>query len=49
MVPVTRGQAARDQLTAMGYAVQWHEYPMQHEVCPDELALIGAWLQELLG
>ena len=49
MVPVTRGQAARDQLTAMGYAVQWHEYPMQHEVCPDELVLIGAWLQELLG
>ena len=49
MVPVTRGQAARDQLTAMGYAVQWHEYPMQHEVCPDELVLIGVWLQELLG
>jgi phospholipase/carboxylesterase len=49
MVPVTRGQAARDQLTSMGYAVHWQEYPMQHEVCPDELVLIGEWLQKVLG
>jgi phospholipase/carboxylesterase len=49
MVPVTRGQAARDQLTSMGYAVQWYEYPMQHEVSPDELVLIGEWLQKVLG
>ena len=49
MVPVTRGQAARDQLVGMGYDVQWQEYPMQHEVCPDELVLIGQWLQKVLG
>lgn len=48
MVPVTRGQAARDQLTSLGYDVQWQEYPMQHEVCPDELVLIGQWLQKVL-
>ena len=49
MVPVTRGAAARDRLTAMGYDVQWQEYPMQHEVCPEELTLIGQWLQRVLG
>lgn len=49
MVPVTRGQAARDQLSTLGYDVQWQEYPMQHEVCPDELVLIGKWLQKVLG
>jgi phospholipase/carboxylesterase len=49
MVPVTRGAAARDQLVSMGYDVQWQEYPMQHEVCPDELVLIGQWLQRVLG
>jgi phospholipase/carboxylesterase len=49
MVPVIRGEAARDQLTGMGYDVQWQEYPMQHEVCPDELVLIGQWLQKVLG
>jgi hypothetical protein len=21
---------------ASGYAVEWHEYPMQHEMCGDE-------------
>ena len=49
MVPVTRGQAARDQLIGSGYEVQWQEYPMQHEVCPDELVLIGQWLQKVLA
>jgi phospholipase/carboxylesterase len=49
MVPVDRGMAARDQLIGMGYDVQWQEYPMQHEVCPDELVLIGQWLQKVLG
>ena len=32
----------------LGYAVQWQEYPMQHEVCPEELTLIGKWLGEIL-
>lgn len=49
MVPVTRGQAARDKLTSLGYEVQWQEYPMQHEVCPEELVLIGKWLAKVLG
>jgi phospholipase/carboxylesterase len=49
MVPVERGQSARDQLRGLGYAVQWQEYPMQHEVCPEELGLIGKWLGEVLA
>ncbi len=49
MVPVERGQGARDQLRELGYAVRWQEYPMQHEVCPEELGLIGEWLGEILA
>ena len=49
MVPVTRGAAARDRLVSLGYDVHWQEYPMQHEVCPDELVLIGQWLQKVFG
>jgi len=48
MVPVERGQGARDQLRELGYPVRWQEYPMQHEVCPEELRLIGEWLGEVL-
>lgn len=42
------GLAARDALIAKGYAVQWHEYPMQHQVCAEEIADIGAFLRGVL-
>jgi phospholipase/carboxylesterase len=28
----------------LGYAVEWHEYGMQHSVCEEELRDIEAWL-----
>jgi len=49
MVPIARGRAACEQLKGLGYSVQWQEYPMQHEVCPEELGLIGQWLGGVLG
>jgi phospholipase/carboxylesterase len=45
IVPISMGHEARDALAAQGYAVEWHEYPMQHEVCAAELVTIGRWLQ----
>jgi phospholipase/carboxylesterase len=44
-----RGLAARDQLQALGYTVQWHDYPMPHSVCPQEIADINAWLLQVLA
>jgi phospholipase/carboxylesterase len=49
VVPFARGEASRDTLQAMGYAVQWHSYPMQHSVHPREIQDIGAFLQSVLG
>jgi phospholipase/carboxylesterase len=49
VVPVSMGLEARDVLKAQGYAVEWHEYPMQHEVCAEELAVIGRWLRARLS
>ncbi len=49
VVPVARGEASRDTLQAMGYAVQWHSYPMQHSVHPREIQDIGSFLQSVLG
>jgi len=46
VVHVTLGQEARDMLTPLGYPVEWHEYPMQHEVCAAEIAEVGRWLGE---
>lgn len=42
------GLAARDFLTKMGYQTEWHEYPMPHSVCMEEIEDIGAWLRPRL-
>jgi phospholipase/carboxylesterase len=44
VVPLSMGFEARDVLVANGYDVEWHDYPMQHEVCAAELAHVAAWL-----
>ena len=49
VIPIGNGSAAHRTLTELGYAVEWHEYPMQHEVCFDEIAAIRAWLLKVLG
>jgi len=49
VVAFDRGAASRDALAALGYAVQWHEYPMEHAVCPEEIADLNRWLLEVLG
>ncbi|GIL07341.1 MAG: carboxylesterase [Betaproteobacteria bacterium] len=48
IVPVARGAASRDRLTALGHPVQWHEYPMPHSVCAEEIRDIAAFLQTVL-
>ncbi len=43
------GARSRDALIALGVTVDWHVYPMQHAVCPDELRDIGQWLDQRFG
>ena len=44
MVPLTRGAATRDQLLALGQPVEWHDYPMEHSVCGEEVQHLQRWL-----
>ena len=39
------GIRARDFLVRNGYSVTWHEYPMPHSVCLEEVQEIGSWLR----
>jgi phospholipase/carboxylesterase len=48
MVAVQRGETAREFLTSLGYGVEFHRYPMQHEVCMEEIADVGRWLRARL-
>ena len=38
VVPQYLGERSRDQLREWGYRVDWHSYPMAHQVCPQEIA-----------
>lgn len=49
MVPIDRGEAARRRLGELGHDVDWHTYPMGHQVHPDEIVHIGAWLSGRLA
>lgn len=49
VVALPRAEATRDALTAMGYPVQWHAYPMEHSVCPQEIVDLGQWLRRVLA
>jgi phospholipase/carboxylesterase len=49
LIPLARARASRDALQALGYQVEWHEYPMPHSVCAEEIAHIGAWLRRVLS
>ncbi len=49
IVAFERGTDSRDALAALGYAVEWHDYPMQHSVCPQEIADLNGWLLRVLG
>jgi phospholipase/carboxylesterase len=49
VVDITRGKASRDALRALGYEVEWHEYPMAHSVCMEEIQDLGRWLVKVLA
>jgi len=48
MIPMARAARAREILTGLGYRLEWHEYPMPHSVCLEEIRDISAWLTTVL-
>ena len=49
IVPLARGAAGRDHLQALGQPVEWHDYPMEHSVCMEEVQALNQWLLKVLG
>jgi phospholipase/carboxylesterase len=48
MIPMARAMRAREILSGLGYRLEWHEYPMPHSVCLEEVRDISAWLGAVL-
>ena len=49
VVSYARGIESADELKKRGYQVEWHEYRMQHSVCPEEVRDIETWLTHKLN
>jgi phospholipase/carboxylesterase len=47
VVPIARGRAA--YRTHAGPGRSWHEFPMQHEICAEEMDLLRGWLEARFG
>src|SRR5450631_4078399 len=48
MLPISMGVESRAVLQRLGYAVEWHQYPMEHAVCAAEIADIRSFLLRVL-
>ena len=49
MLPFQWGKASAEQLITHGFAVEWHDYPMAHAVCAEEISDIRDWLLKVLA
>jgi len=46
LVPYAAGEHSAALLRQLGFAVQWHRYPMPHSVCAEEIRDLGDWLSQ---
>jgi phospholipase/carboxylesterase len=49
MLPLALGQHSHETLVGAGYQVEWHEYPMAHAVCGEEIADIRNWFMSVFA
>lgn len=49
VVPFRAGRQSADLLRGLGFEVEWHDYPMQHSVCAEEIAALGDWMSARLA
>ena len=48
VITLPRATATRDQLLALGQPLEWHDYPMEHSVCGEEVQAIQTFLRQVL-
>lgn len=48
VVPMSLAIASRAHLAQSGHEIDWHEYPMMHGVCDEQLIHIGQWLEKVM-
>lgn len=49
VVPFLAGERSATLLRQLGFAVDWHRYPIAHAVCAEEIRDLGDWLGRRLA
>ncbi|KAB7767296.1 alpha/beta hydrolase [Xanthomonas maliensis] len=49
VVPYQAGKQSAELLRGLGFGLEWHDYPMGHQVCIEEIEALRNWMQARLG
>src|SRR6185437_7266302 len=49
VVPLALAEASAATLRTLGYAVEWHAWPMPHSVCAEEVQLLAEFFVRIYG
>lgn len=49
VLPHALGEHSAKRLRELGYDLEWQDYPMQHQVCAEQIEHVGAWLRRVLA
>ncbi|KAF1706126.1 alpha/beta hydrolase [Pseudoxanthomonas sacheonensis] len=46
VIPLRYAERSAQLLQSLGFAVEWHRYPMAHQVCAEEITALGDWMAQ---
>lgn len=46
VIPITYAERSAQLLQSFGFEVEWHRYPMAHQVCAEEIRDLGDWMAQ---
>ena len=49
VIALDRAVASKTALEGLGYKIEWHQYPMEHSMAPEEIRDVRRWLGGLLN
>lgn len=49
VIPQVHAERSAQILRSLGFALEWHSYPMAHQICGEEIAHLADWMGRRFG
>ena len=46
VIPLVHAERSAQLLGTLGFEVEWHRYPMAHQICAEEISDLGDWMTQ---